>query len=552
MSQVLFVYGLSTCFIFTWSWLRFKKVSAPYKEQIKWYWAVSFTYSTYYLGLFIFLVVATFLFSKEISGLAPVDFPEAIKNFLNRSPEFFPPIFSAALLYKAHEFRLFKRIDEFALDRLLSVHHLDQDYSRLKELLAEKDFSPSKKETADNVKMIEKFDVFLSDPLTEPPDLHSGDTITLWRKVSTLLRISESWLDERDVDQRKLIEDLKSEHFRRTGVALHLLRLKLSTEKFQEFDLANHLIEAEQQPDAEEKQSALIISSEQLNQTTRQFSEYFIADYKKLMDAITAMAAHKVIYSGSSAKHRLEQLSESGFHELGSFKDLTFDSITKLLMFVFLGALVLFFSLFSLFSPGMPPETKLLLSAKLATVYAFSALCGASFGASRRLLQRDETPWASYLVAGLSGVLASLAINGLVELTSSDIQGIDTFLVSFRDLLSEILPWQVMPFVLAMGVAGLSRKNPILEKNHGMKEWVGDGLMLGIILAAAFWMACIVHHGMSTNFGLKLVTDLGGLNYFLIARTTILTFMLGFVVGAVVIGTARSVANSGLAVDSTT
>jgi hypothetical protein len=267
------------------------------------------------------------------------------------------------------------------------------------------------------------------------------------------------------------------------------------------------------------------------------------------MEVVTAIAARLVIYSGSSAKDRLETLTESGFHELGSFKELTFDKITKILMLVFLGTLLAFYGLFNLFPSGIDPELTLPVSVKLATVYAFSALCGASFGASRRLLQKNETPWATYFIAGLSGVLVGLAANALGVLYDVWGQGLSSFLNAFRDLMSKNSPFLVMPFTLAMGVAALSRGNQLLKIKSDMKEWVGDGCMLAILLLAALFVAFMFHHGMRTDLGKKLLPDGEGLNYFLILGSSTLVLILGFIVGACVINTARSVAESGLAAD---
>jgi len=237
----ILVYGLSASFIFAWSWTRFRNVSTPYQKQINWYWAAALTYSTYYLGLFIISVVVLFVSSSEIIELISPGLPENLEKFLKDSPQYVPPVLSAVLLYKAHDFKFFKSLDQFALDRLLSVHHLDEDYSKLKSLLSNNDFLPSREEAEENLKLIEKFDIFISNPPDEPPDLHSGDAITFWRKVSTLLRFSESCVDEKDLDRKTEIDDLKSQHFRRTGVTLHLLRLKLSAEQFQEIDLGTKL-----------------------------------------------------------------------------------------------------------------------------------------------------------------------------------------------------------------------------------------------------------------------------------------------------------------------
>lgn len=193
---------------------------------------------------------------------------------------------------------------------------------------------------------------------------------------------------------------MQEEHCRRTDVALHLLRLKLSTESLREFEQNIGNADLFRQARDQDNQGVLIVTSNELNQTTRQFSQYFIADYRKLMRSVSEIAAYLVIYSGPSAKPRLEQLTEAGFKGMGSFTELSFHKVILLLMSVFIGAFVLFYGHFSMVVE-MSPGRALSLTTKIATVYAFSALCGALIGSSRRLMQKDELVWAMVTVPGL-------------------------------------------------------------------------------------------------------------------------------------------------------
>lgn len=548
ISSITIVYSFSIGFIFIWSLIRFDDVSTPYKQQIKFYWLVAFTYAAYYVCLCIITIIILLLVSTEVVDLLDEFIPESIKNIMEGSPEYLPPLLSATLLYKAHDIRFFYRLDKFIVDRLLGANHLNEDYQKLKVLMENNDFSPSKDETTANFKMMEKFDVFVSNPLEEPPDLHSGDPITLWRKVSTLSRICTSWMDEDDSSQKRKLADLLEEHDRRTGVALHLLRLKLATESFQEFEQKIDLADLLQQASNQGNQIAVIVTADELNRTTKQFSQYFIADYKKLMTSVSEIAAHLVIYSGSSAGHRLEQLKDAGFKGLGSFTELTFHKVILLLMTVFLGAFVLFYFLFYTFS-DIPPERALQLTTKIAVVYAFSALCGASIGSSRRLMQKDEIPWGWYLIAGVLGWLVWLTVTVLVDFNPSLTQGNDVFaqeVESFIQSLGSTAPWSIMPFVCAMGVAALVRCNPLIRKFSGVNTRICDGIMMGILLIMGLWITFMVHHGLETGFGVERLVTSEGLNLKVILRTSALSFLLAFVVGAAAIATARKVAHSGL------
>jgi hypothetical protein len=519
-------------FIFLWSEFRFYDISAPYRERLKFYWLVALAYSGYYLVLFVVAIIFLSLISTEIVNLLVDHVPDSLKKILEGSPEVTPPLLSAALLYKAHDIRFFHWLDKFIVDRLLSAQDLEEDFTHLKMLLENNEFSPSKAEFTANFKMMEDFDVFVSNPLEEPPDLHSGDPITLWRKVSTLIRFCEACVaEDNDTRREAEIAELRQEHKRRTGVALHLLRLKLSAETYQEIG---------QQIDTD-KPVALILTSEELNRTTKLVSQYIIADYKKLMSAVSSIAAHLVIYSGSSAGKRLEQLTDAGFKGLGCFRELTIHKIILLLTTVFIGAFVVIYSSFLWI--GVGGGNPFALAIRIAAMYAGSALCGSLIGSRRRLMVQSETPWGWYLLAGALGWLTWLIVTVLVEVSPG---GGDSLAKQLKDFFltpekfSDRVAWSILPSVLAMGIAALSHLNPLTQRVEGMNVRLGDGIMLGLVLVVGAWVTLLVHHGMDTNFGTRI-----SLNNVLSLSLT--CFVVAFIVGFTVIVIARSVAHSGLA-----
>ena len=554
MNTVTFVYSASAIFISLWSLIRFYDVSMPFRKQLKFYWLVALTYAGYYLVLFMVTIIALVLVSTEVIGLLGQFLSGDLKKILAGSPEFIPPLLSAALLYKAHDIRFFNRLDKFIVDRLLSAHHLEEDYKQLRMLLENNDFMPSKAEFTENLRMMEDFDVFVSNPLEEPPDLHSGDPVTLWRKVSTLIRFCEACIEEDgDTRQGAQLSELREEHERRTGVALHLLRLKLSTETLQEIEQQIDPSALPERAPEDENRAALVVTSDELNRTTKLFSQYFIADYRKLMTGVSAIAAQLVIYSGSSAGSRLEQLTEAGFKGLGCFREMTFHKIILLLTTVFIGAFVLFYSLFTMMI-GMEPERSFTLTAKIATVYAFSALCGALIGSSRRLMFKQETPWGWYLMAGVLGWFVWLSVTVLIDFSPDLTQGGDAFRLEVErflasEELSRGLPWSVMPFVLATGIAALSRYNPLTHRFASMNTRIGDGVMMGLVLVGGLWITFMVHHGLGTSFGTTRLVTADGMNMGMMLKTSLMCFVFAFAIGGAVIFIARHVAHSGLAIE---
>lgn len=533
MSTVSVLYTVCAIFIFFWSQFRFYDKSKPYREQLKFYWLVALTYSGYYLLLFVVAVIALLLISTEVVGLLIDHFPEDIKGLLERSPELTPPLLSAALLYRAHDIPFCNRIETFIVDRLLGAQHLEEDFTLLKMLLENNEFAPSKIEFAANLKMMEDFDVFVSDPLEEPPDLHSGDPITVWRKISTLIRFCEACVAGSSNKEREArIAELHREHKRRTGAILHLLRLKLSAETYQKIG---------QHTDSD-KPAALILTSQELNRTTKLVSQYIIADYKKLMSAVSSTAAELVIYSGSSAGKRLEQLTEAGFKGLGSFRELTVHKIILLLTTVFISAFLVLYSSFLWTDGG--GDFPFALAIKIATVFAGSALCGSLIGSSRRLMLAKETPWGWYLLAGVLGWLTWLSVTALLEISFDNSNPITQELKEAfaLDTLRNRMPWSILPTVLAMGIAALSRLNPLAHKIKGMNLRFSDGIILGLVLLVGVWISLLMHFGMKTDFAATISPAT-------VFKLSFMSFVVAFIVGFIVIVIARNVACSGLATD---
>jgi hypothetical protein len=539
MNTVDLFYIACPIFIFIWSQIRFYDISNPYRKQIKFYLPLALTYSGYYLFLFVVVFIILLLIGTEILGPLVKNFQGDLNIFLEGSPKAFPPFLSAALLYKAHDIHFIHRLDKFIVDRLLSAQHLEEDFTHLKMLLENNEFAPSKAEFTANFKLMEEFDVFVSNPLEEPPDLHSGDPITLWRKVSTLIRFCEACsAEDNDMRREPQIVELWQEHKRRTGVALYLLRLKISAETYQEF---------EQQID-NDKPAALILTSEELNRTTKLISQYIIVDYKKLMSAVSTIAAHLVIYSGSSAGKRLEQLTEAGFKGLGSFRELTIHKIILLLTSVFFGAFVILYISFIRWF-DMEVGMAFALTTKIATVYAGSALCGSLIGSSRRLMLKSETPWGWYLLAGVLGWLTWLVVTALIDaiFDGSDpiAQQLEDFFV--YDTLKHRIPWSILPSALAMGIAFLSHSNPLTQKVKGIIVRFGDGIILGLVLVAGLWTSLIMHHGMQTKFATGLLLTEDRIDWAIVIKLSITCFSIAFIVGFIVVVIARNIARSGLA-----
>jgi hypothetical protein len=557
LNTIIIANSIFASVVLIWTQLRFWDVSKPYRKQIKYYFAVALTYSAYYLCLFVILMTVLTLLSTKAIDLIGYAGLKDLKDFLIRSPEFVPPLLSAALLYKARNVRFFSWLDTFIVDRLLSAHNMEEDYNELKRLLEDNDFSPSPEEISKNLDMIEEFAVFVSDPPKELPDLHSGDPVTLWRKVSTLIRCCKVWLkDDDNSDLKTRLGELYDEHHRRTGATLQMLRLKMATESLQNFGQQIKPEEIPPQIPNQDNRPPLIVTSDQLGETTKLFSEYLIKDYTKLIGSVSDIAAQLVIYSGSAAGCRLSQLKKAGFKQLGNYRELTFHKIILILMSVFLGAFVLFYVFFYFNrEPGPEKLSNLALTTKIATVYAFSALCGALIGSSRRIMKAGETPWGWYLMAGILGWLVWLTITVLIDFSPDLAPGENTFADEVQKFISSeglrrALPWSILPLAFAIGVATICRHNPIYSGACIKKARIADGAMLGLVLMSGLWISFMVRHGMQEAPAAENLNNEGGMNLIIIFPASIAVFVFAFTVGAIVINMARKVALSGLAAES--
>ena len=250
----------------------------------------------------------------------------------------------------------------------------------------------------------------------------------------------------------------------------------MCAESLQNIDQQLNPADMPQEAPDENAHPPLIVTSDELRATTKLFSEYFIEDYKKLMRSISDHAAQLVIYSGSATSDRLDALSKAGFEGLGSFKELTFQKIILLLGTVFLGAFAVFDLFFSVIREPDPGQlSNLALTTKIAVVYAFSDLCGTLIGSSRRLMKKAESPWGWYLMAGILGWLVWFTVTVLVDFNPDLSLGGNALKQEFgaffeSESLSRGLPWSILPFVFAMGVAAICRHNPFTRETTGTKH----------------------------------------------------------------------------------
>ena len=117
-------------------------------------------------------------------------------------------------------------------------------------------------------------------------------------------------------------------------------------------------------------------------------------------------------------------------------------------------------------------------------------------------------------------------------------QAVQNFINS--ESLNRGLPWSFLPFVFAIGVAAIIRRNPLVKSSETKKARVADGTMLGVVLVAGLWITFMIHHGLQT------FPSTGGPRLIMVIPSSIVAFVFAFIVGAIVIDMARQVAHSGL------
>jgi hypothetical protein len=310
------------------------------------------------------------------------------------------------------------------------------------------------------------------------------------------------------------------------------------------------------------------LSSDELQEQLRKIEGYFQVEYRRMLKQAANLAAKAVLRAGDQAPDRLEELKAAGFQGLGAIKPLSTHRIIWFLLSIALGGFLIYYvawfeeALHRFAALGQTQghgftdaelvavgRTFLIGIAVFVTSIALSSLVGAVFGSNSAHVRARETPWGTYVLAGLVAIVVFFVMQLMREAVTLSLDAtLAAHLNTPQDSIQRLknfAPWSVLQFLTAVGICRLARQGPwqvpfqqVLGANAiALLERTIDGLVMGLLMVAGF----VVAIGLTQLFGLQRSAILKpGFD----AEVVRNLFVFGFFVGALVVRDVRSAAHA--------
>ncbi len=592
------MFGIGVTFIwgFVWAGVMRDQENQPLPSSFaaKLFFALSL--SVLYLGL----VIGGFLAPEVLQNLKFLGLNDLPENIIRQIPLF-------AIIFMGALYSL-PQVKDIAQRYAILLHNAQYRYSDeivLQRHLQTCAFAPSQDELSSNIDYIRQFDVYITDRDHASLKL---DAVSAWRKVASLLRLLE---DECRASnsvlsgaEREEVARLAEAHRRKTQLAMNIVRMVEHLDAHQNSDqnikqiaaqlgnvshldrervvsseeLAREiLVQLELSGTSDGPQTPLRLSMKQMNEHLGKIERYFLTEYQLLLENAAKLASKAIIRAGDRAPERLAEVKKIGFTGLGEIQRVNFDNVIYVLMTTFalaFGGLTLLFTVLA-----RPVNTSLISS--IALTVSLAALIGAMWGSRRSLVERQKTPWSSYIAAGLVGVLGFCIVHGtrfimngretLERLAERFTQNLSTYvdlgLIKSEQVTQytreavldwgiisymwEILPWSVSVFFLTVGICWLARMPewPWAKKNR-LYERLSDGAFTGLIYALGGIAATLAHIALNTGSGLatqaRILQDTGAAVDVFFSSFRMMSFVIGFAIGAIIIREVRQIAHTQL------
>ena len=512
-------------------------------------------------------------FFEQFEGQAPVLALLATSGFYSMAP--------------------FRELEQHLLSWLHSTRHRRSDLRQLTQHLQECELRPTGEERRRNIEMLESLEVYVTDADTQTINL---STVSTWRKTASLLRHVRHWNSEQaralTEEELKTLAELEHAHSRKTRLAMDIIRMLDSvsedgeTEKAaassvseilarvshgnrRELSALEEQVQASLQGGEVAGERPMRLSSGELQEHLKKIEGYFHVEYRLMLEEAADLAAKSVLRVGDLAADRLDDLKAAGFQGLGAIKPLSVHRIIWFLASVAIGGFLIYYVAWydealrrmqefaqqkgvvlraeDVASIG---RTFLIGIATFVSSIALASLVGAVFGSSSSHVRARETPWGTYVLAGLVAVMAFLTLQLMREAITLSL---DATLATELKLPSDsaarlkgFAPWSVLPFLTAVGICWLARLNPLSahigqatgKKTARTLERVVDGVVIGLLMIPGFALALAIIQvaGLPKSPILKPGFD----------PEVIRNFVYGFFVGALVVRDVRSAAHTQL------
>lgn len=515
------------------------------------------------------------------------------------------PVYALLTSFGLYSLTPFREVERNLLTWMHSTRHLRGDARLLAQHLQGCGFAITPVDEQRNREFLARFEVYITGDDTKRINLPS---VTAWRKTSSLLRHLLEWSAEEPrlltQDERKLAEELEKAHGRKTRLAMDIIRM---LERMREGGDPVHALSVtellSQAPHSDRREVAKLeqaaqarlesapgaasdrpvrLTTNELQEYLRKIEGYFQVEYRLMLEQVAELAAKSVVRAGDKAAERLEELKAAGFPGLGKIEPISASRIIWFLVSVSLGVFLLYYVFWyptqlerwrsqglSDLVVGTRGRAALISVAIFAGIMALTSLVAALFGSSSTHARAKETPWGTYVVAGLIAAVVFFLMQGVREVIllsipapaasittasttaspeASTSQGATVGADPSRSAASSetmermknVAPWFVLPFLTAIGICRLARRPP-WKSRFGIAtagfERFSDGLLLGLTLIPGYAVA----------IGLREISGLGIPANFTHRYDPLvlgLLFVLGFFVGALVVRDIRSAAHA--------
>lgn len=438
----------------------------------------------------------------------------------------------------------FRELEQHLLSWLHSTRHRRGDLRLLADHLQECDQRPTAEERRRNIEMLQELEVYVTDADTQTINLSS---VTTWRKTGSLLRHVRRWNSEQARaladEELKTLAELDDSHRRKTRLAMDIVRVldrvsedgapdkaaassvsdmlaRASHSNRDELSALEEQVQASLQVDDAASERSVRLSAGELQEHLKKIEGYFHVEYRLMLAQAADLAAKSVLRVGDLAAERLDELKAAGFEGLGTIKPLSAHRIIWFLVSVAIGGFLIYYVSWyeealrrlqefahaqglalSAEDAASIGRTFLIGIATFVSGIALASLVGAVFGSSSSHVRARETPWGTYVLAGLIAVLAFLCLQLVREAVTLSLDAtLATQLKMPSDSgarLKAFAPWSVLPFLTAIGICWLARLNPlsaIVRDTVGdipaaTLERVVDGTVVGFLMVPGFALA---------------------------------------------------------------
>ena len=519
--------------------------------------------------LYIAIVLALFYSPKLLSVAMAITSGSSLKPFSEHVPLL--AVVISGILFSIPQ------VKDAELDYALFLHsaqHRTVDEDRLREHLIICEFNPSDQERLLNENYLQQFNLYITERSDRPVHLGAFDA---WRKVSAILRR----LRENDAtvqrtlsgEDRLQIAGLEAAHQRKTSLAVSIIRIlndlgseaensakfacvtKLlsntaHTDRERVLDaevVAQTIIETQTSGETNAIAKPLRISEQQILQYVSQIENYFRVEYRLILKSLCGVAAKSIVRAGELIGNRLDDLKKAGFVGLGTVERVTLDRVIWVLLITWLVT----FGLFCVpsFVRNGPPPRFVGIALTVASTFAIAALIGTVWGSRRSLTDCRNTPWSSYLTAGLFAVAGFFVVHALRYAVNpeaavrriTEVFKVEAQTVTFSEYAANVGPFALMPFVIAIAICRLARVRqwppwPIFD----LPQRVKDGLTLGFLFLATIAAARVLHQLFGTAYATSQINP-DEVRFYVFQAAL---FATGFCIGWGVVGDVRDIAYS--------